>query len=94
MAVTMDPPPFAVGFWMAVDDTSPTDYVRVIVTGDCVASLDPSRLCDQHSAADIAQASRRRIEAAASAKFDAEGTDPGTWEEMPILLIQPHDIID
>jgi hypothetical protein len=74
MALTMDPPPYAVSFWMAVDGSHPADRVRVVVTGHCVGSLDPSKFCDQYSAVAIAQANRGRIEVAACAKFDAEGT--------------------
>jgi hypothetical protein len=94
MALTLIPAPYAVSFWMAVDGSHEADHVRIVVTGHCVGGLDPSRFCDQRSAVDIARANRRRIEDAASAKFDAEGTDPGTWDGKPILLIQSHDILD
>jgi hypothetical protein len=56
MVLTLIPAPYAVSFWMAVDGSGPSDHVRVVVTGHCVGSLDPSRFCDRHSAVDIALA--------------------------------------
>jgi hypothetical protein len=96
MILTLAPQPYAVGFWMQVDSSHSSDCLWVVVPSHCVGTLDPSRFCDQHSAVALAQANRKRIEAAASAKFDNEGADPanGAWEGMPVLFVLSRDILD
>jgi hypothetical protein len=40
----------AIGFWMAVDDETPVRPVRVFITYEALADIDPSQLCDREGA--------------------------------------------
>lgn len=80
----------AVGIWMEDENKSP---VRVYVTYEALAQIDPSQVHDLHAALEIFDANRERIEQRASVIFDARGKDEdGEHEGQPILILRSNDI--
>jgi len=65
----------AIGFWMTVKGAKPVQPVRVFVTYEALAGLDSTNIRDLAAAFEHFDEYRKRIEAAASAKFDRAGTD-------------------
>jgi hypothetical protein len=94
IVLVQSPPPCGVGLWMGIRESDPPDEVWVVATAHCVAELDISRIMDQHNAVEIAEAKRSSIEAAASAKFRAQGANPayGEHEGKPILVVSFADM--
>jgi hypothetical protein len=72
------------------------DRIWVVVTGDCLHSIDRSSVPDQFAGTNIFARNRKLIEGAASVKFDNEGTNPadGTRQGCPVLVIRSDDIPD
>ncbi|RXH28933.1 hypothetical protein XH99_14070 [Bradyrhizobium nanningense] len=64
---------WAIGFWMIVKGARPIRPVRVFVSYEALAQLDPFDIRDLASAFEHFERFRARIEAAASDKFDRDG---------------------
>ena len=69
----------ALGFWMTVKEATPIKPVRVFVSYEVLAQLDPFDVQDLASAFERFERFRARIEAAASYKFDRHGPDADKW---------------
>jgi hypothetical protein len=76
----------AVGVWMVDQHKKP---VWVLVTYEALHEIDShSRSDDAPAVLEIFEGQRRRIEATASAKFDAAGVDAGRYEGQPIMVVR------
>jgi hypothetical protein len=82
----------AIGFWMAVEGAGPITPIRVFVTYEALAQLDPSQLRDAHGAFETFDKHRSQIEAAASRKFDADEPDGDTYDGQPIVTLRFDDL--
>jgi hypothetical protein len=84
----------AVGFWMFVEpiEVRPFKPVRVFVTFETLAQLDRTQPNNPVGALEIFRSHRTTIEAAASARFDANGVDEGDFGGKPIVTVQPDDL--
>lgn len=83
----------AIGFWMTVGGRRPVEAIRVFVTYQALAQLDPSQPEDIFAAIAIFSKNRARIEALASYKYDTEGLDDdGEHEGKPILTVRSEDL--
>ena len=82
----------AVGFWMTVGGRRPVEAIRVFLTYEALAQLDPSQPKDVFAALAIFSKNRIRIEVAASDKYDSEGLDDGEREGTPILTVRSEDL--
>jgi hypothetical protein len=82
----------ALGFWMTVEGAQPVKPIRVFVTYEALAQIEPSQSRDRQAAVDTFNKHRARIEAAASQKFDANGVDDGEHEGQPILMVRSDDL--
>jgi hypothetical protein len=81
----------ALGFWMTVKGAVPVRPVRVFVSYEALADLDPSNFRDL--AAAVEHKFRTRIEAAASDKFDRVGPDAEKYEGMLTVRLSNNDPI-
>ena len=82
----------AIGFWMTVEEAQPVKSIRVFVTYEALAQIEPSQPRDRQAAVDTFNKHRARIETAASQKFDAKGVDDGEHEGQPILMVRMDDL--
>jgi hypothetical protein len=82
----------AIGFWMTVEGVSPVAPIRVFVTYQALAQIEPSRLQDRPAAIEIFNDNRAVIEAAASNKCEAKGVDDGEYDGQPLLMVRAHDL--
>ena len=82
----------AVGFWMTVEGSNPVQPVRVFVSYEALADLDPSNIRDLAAAFDHFDRFLARIEAAASEKFDRLGPDAEKYEGMPTIRLTTNDL--
>jgi hypothetical protein len=83
----------AIGFWMTVKGAIPVQPVRVFVSYEALAQLDPLDIRDFAAAFQHFDRFRTRIETAASEKFDREGPDPEKYEGMPTVRLTSNDQI-
>jgi hypothetical protein len=83
----------AVGFWMTVKGVNPVRPVRVFISYEALADLDPADNRDPAAAFDHFDRFRARIEAAASDKFDRVGSDAEKYEGMPTVRLITSDMI-
>jgi hypothetical protein len=83
----------ALGFWMTVKGAVPVRPVRVFVSYEALADLDPSNIRDLAAAVEHFDKFRARIEAAASDKFDRVGPDAEKYEGMPTVRLTNNDPI-
>jgi hypothetical protein len=81
----------AIGIWMENERGS---AVRVFISYEALADMDPSQIRDPDAALTIFNANRARLENLASARCDAEGTDECEHEGQPILILRSTDIAD
>jgi len=81
----------AIGFWMTVKDASPVRPVRVFVSYEALADLDPHNVRDLPAAFEHFDRFRKRIESAASDKFDRDGPDADKYEGMPTIRLTTKD---
>jgi Protein of unknown function (DUF1488) len=65
----------AIGFWMTVKGAHPVQPVRVFVSYEVLADLDPTDIRDLATAFEHFDKFRTRIETSASDKFDRDGPD-------------------
>jgi hypothetical protein len=83
----------AIGFWMTVKGAIPITPVRVFVSYEALAQLDPFDIRDLASAFEHFERFRARIEAAASDKFDRHGPDADKYEGMSTIRLTTNDLI-
>jgi hypothetical protein len=83
----------AIGFWMIVKGSIPIQPVRVFVSYEALAQLDPFDIRDFAAAFDHFDRFRARVEAAASDKFDRDGPDAEKYEGMPTIRLTTNDPI-
>jgi Protein of unknown function (DUF1488) len=83
----------AIGFWMTVKGAIPIQPVRVFVSYEALAQLDPFDIRDFAAAFEHFDQFRIRIEAAASQKFDRDGPDAEKYEGMPTVRLTTNDPI-
>jgi hypothetical protein len=81
----------AIGFWMTVKGAHPVQPVRVFVSYEALADLDPTNVRDLPAASEHFDKYRTRIEAAASDKFDRDGPDAEKYEGMPTIRLTSRD---
>jgi hypothetical protein len=81
-----------VGFWMCVEGADPVLPVRVLVTYEALAQLDPSQIRDLEAALIVFDENQPQIEAAASMKFDASEIEPETYEGQPVSKLGTDDL--
>ena len=82
----------AIGIWMSVEGRTPIQPVRVLLSYDALAELDPKNVRDLHSALENFDRFRSQIESAASRKFDGDGFDPDKYEGMPAIRLTTSDL--
>ena len=82
----------AIGFWMMVKDAFPIAPIRVFVTCEALAQIEPSQPRDLAATGEIFGKHRALIEAAASDKFDAEGVEEEVYEGMAVVRISSDDL--
>jgi hypothetical protein len=83
----------AIGFWMTVKGANPIQPVRVFVSYEALAQLDPYDIRDFAAAFEHFNRFRTRIEAAASEKFDRAGFDGEKYEGVPTIRLTTADAI-
>jgi hypothetical protein len=83
----------AVGFWMTVKGAIPIQPVRVFVSYEALAQLDPFDIRDLAAAFEHFDRFRARIEAAAGDKFDRDGPDAEKYEGMLTIRLTINDPI-
>jgi hypothetical protein len=83
----------AIGFWMVVNGATPVQPLRIFVSYEALAQLDPLNIQDFAAAFEHFDRFRARIEAAASEKFDREGPNPEKYEGMPTVRLTSNDPI-
>jgi hypothetical protein len=83
----------ALGFWMTVKGAIAVQPVRIFVSYEALAQLDPLDVPDFAAAFKHFDRFRARIEVAASEKFDREGADPEKYEGMPTVRLTSNDPI-
>jgi hypothetical protein len=83
----------AIGFWMSVKGSLPIQPVRVFVSFEALAELEPANIGDLAAAFDHFDKFRARIEAAASDKFDRDGPDAEKYEGMQTVRLSVNDAI-
>ena len=83
----------AIGCWMTVKGAIPIQPVRVFVSYEALAQLDPFDIRDFAAAFEHFERFRARIETAASDKFDRHGPDAEKYEGMPTVLLTTADAI-
>lgn len=81
----------AIGFWMTVKGAAPVRPVRVFVSYEALAQLDPFDIRDLAAAFEHFDRFRSRIEAAASDKFDRDGPDAENYEGMLTIRLTTND---
>jgi hypothetical protein len=82
----------AIGFWMAVEGESPVRPVRVFVTYEALANIDPDQARDLHGALTTFDKNRDRIDRAASSKFDAGQVEPDLHQGQLLILLRTDDL--
>ena len=81
----------AIGFWMTVKGATPVKPVRVFVSYEALADLDPFDIPDLAAAFEHFERFRARIETAASDKYDRYGSDADKYEDMPTIRLTTND---
>ena len=82
----------AIGFWMMVKDAFPLAPIRVFVTYETLAQIEPSQPSDPAAAEEIFGRHRALIEALASDKFDEGGVEDEVYEGMAVVRISSDDL--
>ena len=83
----------AIGFWMSVEGSNPIQPVRVLISYEALAELDPTNVRDLAAAFEHFDKFRSRIEMAASKRFDRGGIEPEKYENMPLIRLTTDDPI-
>jgi Protein of unknown function (DUF1488) len=83
----------AIGFWMSVKGSHPIQPVRVFVSFEALAELEPTDIRDLAAVFDHFDKFRARIESAASEKFDRDGPDAEKYEGVQTVRLTATDEI-
>jgi len=83
----------AIGFWMTVKGASRIQVVRVFVSYEALADLDPANVRDLPAAFEHFDRFRARIEAAASDKFDRDGPGAEKYARLPTVRLTSRDLL-
>ena len=83
----------AIGFWMTVKGASRIQVVRVFVSYEALADLDPANVRDLPAAFEHFEKFRARIEAAASDKFDRDGPGAEKYARLPTIRLTSRDLL-
>ena len=83
----------AIGFWMTVKGASRIQVVRVFVSYEALADLDPANVRDLPAAFEHFDKFRARIEAAASDKFDRDGPGAEKYARLPTIRLTSKDLL-
>jgi hypothetical protein len=76
----------------AVEGESPVRPVRVFVTYEALANLDPSQVRDLEGALTTFVMNRSRIDGAASSKFGAGGAEAELYEGQALIILRTDDL--
>ncbi len=82
----------AIGFWMAVEGESPVRPVRVYVSYEALADIDPEQVRDLEGALATFDTNRDRIDRAASSKFDAGQVEQDLHEGQLLIILTTDDL--
>ena len=82
----------AIGFWMTVKGAAPVQPIRVFVTYEALAQIEPSQPRDVFAAMNIFEQNRALIEGTASEKFDRLGVEEERHEGQPVLRVDTDDL--
>jgi hypothetical protein len=84
----------AIGFWMIIEpiEIRPFRPVRVYITSETLAKIDPSQPTNPTVSLEIFSHHRSSIEAAASTAFDIHGVDEGDFGGKPIVTVRSEDL--
>jgi Protein of unknown function (DUF1488) len=91
MPVVLDDRRSAVGVWMTVKGVRPVQPIRVFVTYEALAQIEPQTR-DRSLSTAIFERNRAQIEATASAKFDTKGADATKYEGLPVVMVRADDL--
>ena len=83
----------AIGFWTTVKGASPIRVVRVFVSYEALADLDPANVRDLPAALEHFDRFRARIEAEASDKFGRDGPGAEKYARMPTIRLTSRDLL-
>ena len=83
----------AIGFWMTVKGASRIQVVRVFVSYEALADLDPHNVRDLPAAFEHFDRFRKRIESAASDKFDRDGPGAEKYARLPTIRLTSRDLL-
>jgi hypothetical protein len=82
----------SIGCWMSVEDQTPIQPVRVLISYEALSQLDPTNIRDLHGALENFERFRTQVESAASRKFDNYGFDPDEYEGVPAIRLIDVDL--
>ena len=82
----------AIGFWMAVEGESPVRPVRVYVSYEALADIDPEQVRDLQGVLATFDTNRDRIDRAASSKFDAGQVEQDLHEGQLLIILTTDDL--
>lgn len=80
-----------VGFWMLDAHKSPSQPVRILVTYEALAQLDPNDVRDLHAAFEHLDRFQPQIELAASQKYDRGDVEAERHEGQPVIMLRSSD---
>jgi hypothetical protein len=81
----------AIGFWMKVEGEEPVRPVRVYVTYEALAQIDPEQVPDLHGALTTFDTNRDRIDTTANSRFDAGEVEPDLHEGQQLIILRTDD---
>jgi Protein of unknown function (DUF1488) len=82
----------AIGFWMKIEGEEPVRPVRVYVTYEALADIDPDQVQDLDGALTTFDTNRDRIDMAANSKFDAGEVESDLHEDQPLIILRTDDL--
>jgi hypothetical protein len=82
----------AIGFWMTIEGAVPIEPIRVFVTCEALAQLDPSQPRDTVAAGKIFEKYRARIADAASEKFDSKDIEDERHEGQRVVKVDATNL--
>ena len=82
----------AIGFWMAVEVESPVRPVRVYVSYEALADIDPEQVRDLQGVVATFDTNRDRIDMAANAKFDAGQVEQDLHDGQLLIILRMDDL--
>jgi Protein of unknown function (DUF1488) len=79
----------AIGFWMEIEGEEPARPVRVYVSCEALADLDPEQVQAVDGWLTTFDKNRDRIDMAANSKFDANDVEP---DLHPVIVLRTDDL--